>query len=208
MIRNITLSILILLAFALPASAQSVKGPIPFDNMFGFAWDVNFPVGNDFLDKTSLYGFKLEYRRGIKHNFSVGTEIAWNSYYQYVPRTTYQLKDGAITTDLYKYIYTLPLAVNAHWYFSGGKMFYPYAGLALGATYSEQDLYYNTYVTEVDNWGFLIRPEIGAIIKPSEHSGFGILVGARYSYSTNKEDDFKIDGLKSVGLQLGVVFMQ
>lgn len=206
MIRTIILLLVLALFVNMPANAQ--KSTVPFTTLFGVAWDVNIPTGNEFLETTSYYGFKIEYRRALKGNFSLGGEMAWNSFHEYVPRSTYQLKNGAITTDLYKYIYTLPIALNGHYYFKGGKIFHPYAGLALGATYSQQDLFYNTYVTEYDNWGFLARPELGAIIRLSENSGFGILVGARYSYSTNQQDDFKIDGLKSIGLQLGIVLTQ
>jgi outer membrane protein W len=139
-------------------------------------------------------------------NVSVGADVSWNSYYEYTPKTTYQLKDGAVTTDLYKYVYTLPLALTAHYYFPAGKIIHPYLGVGLGATYADEQLYYNTYVTEDTQWGFLVRPELGALIKVNPKSGWGILAGVRYSYSTNKQTEFKIDNLSSIGVQLGVAW--
>jgi hypothetical protein len=62
----------------------------------------------------------------IKADLSVGFEVGSNVYDQYVPRKTYQIPDGAITTDLYTHMYTLPLAINAHHYFHISKTVVPY----------------------------------------------------------------------------------
>ena len=199
---------LIVGTFALNANAQSAHYASGFSQMFAFAWDVNIPINNNFTNKVSWDGFKLEYRKMVTHNLSVGTEINWAGYKEYYPTKTYQIPNGAITSDFYTYIYTLPLAVNVHHYFEAGKMIKPYVGLALGAMYSEQRIYYNTYYSNDYNWGFLVRPELGAIFRFSENSNVGLLVGARYSYATNKQSTFKINGLQSVGFQLGIVFMQ
>ena len=135
-----------------------------------------------------------------------GGDISWNSLYEYAPRKTYELPNGAVTTDLYKYVYTLPFGLNAHYYFQGNKLVTPYAGLMLGTTYSQQKIYYNTYVTEDENWGFYIRPEIGAMIKFDEYTNWGLLIGARYNYSTNQQADFKIDNISTISLQLGMAW--
>jgi hypothetical protein len=190
------------------ATAQSNHPPVFSDEMVNFAWDVNVPVNNNFTNKTSLDGFKLEFRKMVKPDLSVGLEINWAAYDQYTPRKTYQIPNGAITTDFYSYLYTFPLALNVHHYFHVSNIISPYAGIALGATYCEEKLYYNTYVSSDYNWGFLIRPELGAIVKFSENSPAGLLLGVRYSYSTNKQKDFNIDGIQSLGFQLGIVFMK
>ncbi len=110
-----------------------------------------------------------------------------------------------VTTDFYSYLYTLPLALNAHHYFHVNGRVFPYAGLAPGGTYAEMKLYYKAYVSSDYNRGFLIRPEPGAIVKFSDNSPVGLIVGARYSYSTNSQSQIKINGIQSVGLQLGLV---
>ncbi len=191
---------------ALAVSAQGNHTTAFSDELFGLSWDINVPINNNFTNKTSLDGFQMDYRKMIKPDLSVGLEINWASYDQYYPRKTYQIPSGAITTDFYSYLYTFPLALNVHHYFHvKSNMIFPYAGLALGATYSEMKLYYNTYVSSDYNWGFLIRPELGAIIKFSESSPAGLLIGARYNYSTNSQSSFKINGIQSVGFQLGIV---
>jgi hypothetical protein len=207
MFRKLFIS-MITMAAALVVSAQGKYYPAFSDELFGLSWDINIPVNNNFTNKTSLDGFQMDYRKMIKHDLSVGLEINWASYEQYYPRKTYQIPSGAVTTDFYSYLYTFPLAVNAHHYFHVSNMIFPYAGLALGATYSEMKLYYNTYVTSDYNWGFLIRPELGAIMKFSENSSWGLLIGARYNYSTNSQSEFKINGIQSIGFELGLVALK
>jgi hypothetical protein len=195
----------IILSIIHSARSQEVIAYRVADDLFGVAWDINIPVNNKFVTRTSLDGFRFEYRKLIKHRMSVGLEVSWNSYYQYVPRETHQTANGAVTTDFYKYIYTLPLAMNIHYYLYRSKYAVIYGGMALGASYSEQQLYYNTYASADYNWGFLARPEAGVIIRPSESSGFGFLVATRYSYSTNKQSNVEINGLQSLGFQVGIV---
>ena len=95
---------------------------------------------------------------------------------------------------------------NVHYYFQGGKHVRPYVGLALGTQYSQQSLYYNIFVTEGKNWGFLARPEAGILFKFEETSRTHILLGVSYSYSTNKNSSFKINNLEFLLANLGVAW--
>ena len=178
-------------------------------NLAAISWEIGFPGNNkNFLSKTSLSGAKIEYRHFIKENLSVGAFLDWNSYYQYFPSATYTNNDQtqAVTTDMYRYIYTLPFGANAHYYFNVGKIIRPFIGLSLGAQYAEQRLYYNIFLSEAKNWGFLARPELGLIIKPNQLSAFGVLLGASYSYATNANNDYGFNSLQSFNIQIGIVF--
>src|SRR5204862_7307959 len=89
--------------------AQSYR---PFDEFFTSAWDVNIPMGDKFVDENSIAGGRLEYRKMVNDDWSVGLDMSWNSYYTYHPYQTYHLNGKTdVTTDLYRYNYTLPLAV-------------------------------------------------------------------------------------------------
>ena len=179
-----------------------------FDNFFTFAWDVNIPLGDKFVDATSFSGAKLEYRKMISQNVSIGLDMSWNSFYEYQSYQTYHVDANTdITTDLYKYLYTLPIAVTAHYYFSSHGIFQPYVGLGMGAVFSEPKLYFNIYELNQENWGFLLRPELGTVIKFDPAGDMGVLVAARYSMSSNSEPTFKIENLQSIGFQLGLVWL-
>jgi len=82
----------------------------------------------------------------------------------------------------------------------------PYVGIGLGAQYLDQELYYNVYVSEEDNWGFAARPEAGVLIYPHGHHGWGFLVGAYYGYATNKTKLLDKNSFTNFGLNIGVIF--
>ncbi len=209
MLKNIlSISFIILLAGKSVSAQDKPAVYAAFDNFATFAWDVNIPLGDKYVDATSYAGAKIEYRKMVTSNISIGTEIAWNSYYEHKPYQTYNYDANTdITTDLFTYNYTLPLALNAHYYFSTNSIFVPYAGLGLGAMYSTPRLYFNIYEIDEENWGFLVRPEIGTVIKFDKTAEVGVLVGARYSYATNNEEVFDITDLQSIGFQLGFVWL-
>jgi hypothetical protein len=203
---KLVLSLLVLLTANASLHAQKNGAGQAFHELGYLSWDISSPK-SDFVKKTSLSGGTFGFRKMLKNKkVSIGADFSWNSYYEYAPTATYQLKDGAVTTDLYKYLYTSIPTINAHYYFGGGGDIHPYAGLALGAAYADEQLYYNTFVTEDTQWGFLVRPEVGALIKVNPQTGWGILAAVRYSYSTNKQTEFKIDNLQAIGFQLGVVW--
>jgi len=175
-------------------------------NLYGISWEVSFPTGKSFVSSPSFLGGKIEYRRFIKRNISLGTSLGWHNYQQYVSRETYENADQtqAITTDNQRFIFTLPLTVDGMYYFEQGKHIRPYVGLGLGAQYSSQEAYFNIFVKEDKNWGFLVRPQIGAYIPFSEFSHNGLLLGAGYNFSTNKNETFRIDNMQSFWVSIGI----
>jgi hypothetical protein len=206
--KKIFFTSILLLSILIDKSAQAQYGYVP-NGFFAFAWDINVPLNNkDFIERTSFYGGKIEGRTFITPKFSVGGELSWNSSYQYQPKRTYQFDGGAVTTDLYKYVYNVPFNLNAHYYFMDDKLIMPFAGLGVGAMYSEQDVYFNIYNLYSNNWGFLLRPEAGALIKFGSNSTTAALLGVRYNYATNRESDFNINKIKSLSFQVGIAFMQ
>src|SRR4030095_13994850 len=116
---------LFLFAAVFAANTASAQEPAPsyspsfiFDNFFAFAWDVSTPTGEKYVDDFSFAGGSVTYRKMLKNKFSVGLDLTWNSYYEYKPFQTFHLNNNTdVTTDLYKYNYTLPMAVTLHNYF-------------------------------------------------------------------------------------------
>ena len=190
-----------LFVFATATMAQVQFGSI--------TWNVNFPTNSNYLTKTSYSGGRIEYRHYLKSkNMSAGLSFDWSTYEQYISRQTFQKPDGsaAVTGDFVAQAYQVPLMATFHYYFKAGKKVEPYVGIGLGAQYLEQSLYYNVYVSEDNNWGFAARPELGALIYPGDHRGWGLLVGAYYGYGSNKTDLIDKSSFTNFGLNIGVVF--
>lgn len=196
--RIVVLIVLITAAFS-PAIAQK--------HLFGIGWVINIPSNNEYLTETSFTGGKFDYRYFVKSNFSVGIAFDWATYEQYLSRQTFEKPDGnsAVTSDFVAQAYQVPIVATAHFYFMESKMLKPFAGLGLGAQYLEQSLYYNVYVSDDNNWGFVVRPEIGTLIKLNET--WGVLVGAHYSMGTNKTELLNRDSFKNFGFSIGLAFL-
>lgn len=172
---------------------------------FFLGYEAAFP-GGDFISKPSWVGGRAEYRHMIKPNISFGIGMSWNSFEDYVPRTTYQKPDGtgAVTTDLVKDIYTVPITASLHYYFNGGKQITPYVGLGLGTQYSDQNLYFNIFSIGENNWGFVARPEIGLLHPVND--AIGLYLSAAYNYATNKNETLGIDNIPHFAIGIGFVF--
>jgi len=191
---------------SLPGAAQNLPSS---RDLTAFSWEVAYPSTNKFLNETSLSGWRFEYRKGIKENFSLGIAISWNAFDEYVNTTTYSSPNEtkAITTDMIRQVYTLPITAISHYYFSTkSKLLQPYVGLGLGAQYAEHTAYLNIYELSETNWGFVARPEVGTLITFSGESPVRFLFGLGYNISTNKNEAFNISGWNHVTLNVGIGF--
>ena len=170
---------------------------------FFVSYEVAVPSG--FLTKTSWSGVRFDYRRMLSPNFSVGIASSWNSFSEHVDKSTYQKEDGtgAVTGDMVREVYTVPITLSFHYYFGSGGKVKPYLGVGLGTQYADQSVFMNIYEVDDYNWGFVARPEIGVIV-PVKIGG--VYLSAAYNYATNKNDAFKIDNLQHFAFNLGLMF--
>lgn len=191
--------VIVCCALSLSSSAQGIK-----DRFFA-SWEMAFP-NNKLVSKTSYSGGRVEYRRMVTPNYSIGIGVSWNSFEQYAGRQTYKSPsgNGAVTTDAVKDIYTVPITVSGHYYFQTKSRIKPYIGVGVGTQYSEQDIYYNIYGVEATNWGFAVRPEIGILFPVSR--GVEIFAAGFFNYATNKEDVLGFNHLQHYGINIGLAF--
>lgn len=194
---------ILLLSFAITGSNYA-QNYLSSQDRFFLGYEVAVPSG--FITKTSWTGGRFDYRRMLTPNISIGIGASWNSFSEYVPQNTYQKKtgDGAVTSDIVKDVYTVPITASAHYYFSAGKKAIPYVGLGLGGQYSDQTVYLNVFTLEEYNWGFVARPEVGVIVPFADNAGMFLSVA--YNYATNKNDAFDISHMQHFAFTLGFTF--
>jgi len=177
-----------------------------FTDFFAFDWEVALPTDNKFLSETSLSGWRLEYRRMVKQNLSVGLAVSWSAFDEYQTTKTYHGTNGrsAVTTDMIRQVYTVPITLITHYYFKNkGGLLQPYVGLGLGTQYAESNAYFNIYVVTDNNWGFVARPEIGTFINLGA-SPAKILLSAGYNWSTNTNNAFDVSNISQFTINLGI----
>ena len=169
-------------------------------------WQFNGTIANEYVQTAQGYGAYLEGGYYVTPKFAVGGFASFGTNNKYVPKQTYQLENNAaITTDLDRSIYQVPFGVMTRIRFMRGE-FQPYLQNKMGAEYSTQSTYMSTFVNRHDNWGFYMSPELGFTYYPFHKTDVGFQLAAYYSFSTNRNDSFKIKNLNNVGFKLGVAF--
>lgn len=206
--RSLLYILLIGLMISTATKAQDSHSGVSMPKDFtAFSWEIAIPTGNKYLTETSLSGWRLEYRRMIKENFSVGLAVSWNAFDENVPTKTYSSPSNAsaVTTDMIRQVYTVPITAIGHYYFNTGmRLLQPYIGIGLGTQYAENNTYFNIYQLTENNWGFVGRPEIGAVISFGQSSPVKGLVSAGYNWSTNKNEGFDIDNWAHFTVNVGI----
>ena len=172
----------------------------------GGGWQFNGTIANEYVQTAQGYGAYLEGGYYVTPKFAVGGFASFGTNNKYIPKQTYQLENNAaITTDLDRSIYQVPFGVMTRIRFMRGE-FQPYLQNKMGAEYSTQSTYMSTFVNRHDNWGFYMSPELGFTYYPFHKTDVGFQLAAYYSFSTNRNDSFKIKNLNNVGFKLGVAF--
>lgn len=193
--------------FFLICVSLTAKGQ-EYQSVVHIGWNTLVPFSDkDFTGNTSTAGIRLGYSHFINDRFAVGFEAGYSTLDDYVPPTTYEYPGGAITTDIYNYLYYFTLMANGQYYFSPGKQFMPYTSLGMGVAFSDYNIFYNVYQENDRNTGFVIRPEIGTLFKVKENSGFGLKAAIGFEYATNKSDYFETKNLSGFNFQLGIVLL-
>ena len=191
------------LVFALPAKAQLT------DN--GYAnidWQYNFPLSNNFADKSSGWGMNFEGGYFLSDNFALGGFLAYHSNNEYVGRQTLPVGEGgSLNTDQQHTVFQLPFGLASRYVWNRGGSFQPYFGVKVGAQYAQLKSTFNAFAAKDNTWGFYASPELGFNVYPWAY-GPGLHFAAYYSYGSNKGDvlTYSVDGLSNFGLRVGIAF--
>ena len=169
-------------------------------------WQFNGTLANDFAESAQGYGAYMEGGYYVTPMLAVGGFASFNTNTQYIPKKTYTFSDqSALTTDLDRTIYQVPFGATLRYRFLRG-ICQPYLEAKLGTEYSEQNTYMSTFVNQHDNWGFYISPEVGFNWFPFQSTDFGFQLAAYYSFATNRNKAYSMDGINNVGFKLGIAF--
>ncbi len=172
-------------------------------------WQSGAPVNTGFADDFSGWGLNLEGGYFLTDNISVGAFINYQTNFSSVPRQTLDLGGGtAMTTNQKHSIFELPFGVAARYTWMKERVVQPYAGLKLGAEWSQISTYYYVVKHYDEGWGFHLSPEVGITVFPRPEYRFGIHVAAFYSYATNKGSvlGYSVDGINRFGFRVGISF--
>lgn len=142
------------------------------------------PMGDtkDFINPASFRGGTFEYERLVKSNIGVGFLLGWNTFYEAKDRDTYPLGDGAITSNQYRYLNTIPVQLTGKYYFAGDDATVrPYIGLGFGTYYIEQRNENGLFSANADGWSWALAPKAGVLIPIN----FKASCSVSFDYSTS-----------------------
>lgn len=169
-------------------------------------WQFNGTLSNNFAESAQGYGAYIEGGYYLTPMLAVGGFSSFNSNDQYYGTQTYTFDDhSALTTDVTKSVYQVPFGATLRCRFLRTQL-QPYIGAKIGAEYSEQNIYMSTFVSRSDNWGFYVSPEIGFSWFPFSQTDFGFQLAAYYSYATNQNKSYGMNGINNLGFKLGIAF--
>lgn len=192
--------LVILTLFLLPAplSAQ------PADGAFNVTLNIQQPLYKEFVGNSSV-GMRIGYTRFSSAKFGWGIEAAYNTLNDYVPRQTYTYPGGAITTDIFNYMYYFTLLANAQYYYKASDRLIPYASLGAGLAITRYTLFYNVYSEGDNNRSWVVRPEAGLIFRVRQYSSLGLKSALSWEYAGNKSDAYALKDFSALSFQLGLV---
>lgn len=169
-------------------------------------WQFNGTVANNVAESAQGYGAYMEGGYYVTPMIAVGGFASFNSNDQYYGKQTFYFDDhSALTTDLTRSLYQVPFGATLRCRFLWTEL-QPYIEAKIGTEYAQQSTYMSTYVSRHDNWGFYVSPEIGMSWFPFSQTDFGFQLAVYYSYATNSNKAYNLNGINNLGFKLGVAF--
>ena len=175
-------------------------------SLFSFNYNLSFPLADlqDYISDLGPVGFDAELKVFITDNLAIGGKIGVISFYQKYPKDTYYFENGALTTTIFNYYYTIPMQALADWFFNPKGFIQPYAGLGIGVNYNERRTEIGFYALEDNSWNFSVSPEAGVIVPFGKYSAWGFSAKARYNYQVYNRDRF--NGMQYLDLSFGLSY--
>lgn len=197
--NKIVLSSVFVILFSLSSFSQG-------GGVWNFDWNVGFTLGetNDFVSEPSFRGFSVDGRGFVSNNITVGGIVGWNTFYENFDFTTESVGENA-TIHGYKrrYINTMPIMVNAHYYFAQSTIM-PYAGIGIGTMYVDARDFMGIYYVEDEAWHFAVAPEVG-IVLPFGGGNTGLNANVKYNMAAKTKDTPSYSFL-SINIGISYVF--
>jgi hypothetical protein len=160
-------------------------------SQMSFSYQMAFPSADlkEFIPENDYLGWDFEMKAMVTHNLALGGHIGYQGFYKKYPRDTYEFPQGAITTTVFKYYYTIPMQLVATWYFIPEGMIQPFIGMNVGVNYNERRGEIGLYVVEDNSWNFSFAPEAGVIVPFGHYSQWGLNVRGKYNYNVYSRTD-------------------
>ncbi len=175
-----------------------------------FSWPISMGIGstNEYISKTSFRGISITGASFLTDNISIGGEWSWEVFDEIkrdLPPRDIQIDQsgvkGSISGTEYRYLNTIPIFVNAHYYLGENGAVRPFVGAGIGTVYVDERTDIGLVSVQSKKWRFGVQPEVGVFI-PFGLSSTGISLKAKYRYAT-KASEAQAVSMFSFGIGFG-----
>ena len=176
---------------------------------WSFNYNMSFGIGEqqEFIERGSFRGFGIDGRGFVTNNISIGGSFSWEVFDEIRRNLGPQPIDGGIdgidgvvTGVQYRFINTLPIMVNSHFYLGNDGAVRPYFGLGIGTSYVDERTDIGLISVQGKKWGFALQPELGVVV-PFGLTGAAANIAGKFRYTTETSETLPISFFSlSIGL--------
>lgn len=192
--------ILLILAIAFSSvnllKAQGYGYDSYMKQIYSINYQMSLPLGDskDFISKMSFEGVNINWAYFVTHNLTVGLDLTYNNYSEKFSQRVYRPNDyTAMNAAQYRYTQAFPIKAQVKYFFNPDGFVKGYAGLGIGAMSAGEHIIIQDIDAWNNSWGFLLAPEVGAMIPFGESANYGANITCGYNWSTNKSTFGNID---------------
>ncbi len=180
---------------------------------YSFNWMTSVPVGAtaSFLPQTSFNGASLGYTYFLNERIGFGFDISWSYSTLYKAPEEYISDNVAIYASTKRMLQNFPIKVQAKYMLTPNSLAKVYVAAGIGAINTQEIADIQDIEFWDNTWGFLMSPEVGALIPFGSNSTWGAEIVAGYNWGTNTvglgtdvERGFSQNLYFEVGLYIGI----
>lgn len=170
-------------------------------------YNTGMPVGSfkDHMTKNSFRGYRGEIAYPVNERLKLGLGVAFNDFYEKLPRQNYHTSEGTLSAVVTKSIQTTPIMLKGQYELTKKGWIRPYAGLSAGFNLVSYAQYFGEF--NVKKTGF--KPAVGAeaglnIPFNRETRVSGLNIGGHFNYLPFKYNE--LSNLNNWGIHAAVYF--
>ncbi len=197
------------LSFVGKVHAQTYGYDSYIKQIYSVNYQMSTPLGDsrDFISKMSFEGVNLNWAYFVTHNITVGFDVTYNNYHEKFSKSIYRPNDyTAINAAQYRYTQVFPIKAQVKYFYNPDRCIKPYIGVGIGALSAGEHIIVQDIDSWYNSWGFLLSPEIGALIPFGSRKNYGANVTFGYNWSTNESafGDIHIKNRSSLYFNIGL----
>jgi outer membrane protein W len=173
-----------LLIVALTLVSLGVSAQSKTNAYYGMA----LPMGDtkDYINPASFRGANIEFEKFVNPSVGVGFLVGWNTFYEAMDRDTYDLDNGAITSNQYRYLNVIPIQATGKYYFAcDDAAIRPFIGMAAGTYYMERRVDNGLFSESDKGWTFSLAPKVGCLIPINYRASLALSVDYSSSFKAS-----------------------